>query len=118
MCQIAPHPVPALAEFIEQMRDFGMFHRTAFRIGQQILLADIGDIIRFVVICEQMVKRLVAAGAYVLRNRFVPFFAVRKNRIAIKNNPSEIEHLVPHDISNSKVGAHLARRLDFAPGSL
>lgn len=80
-----------------------MRHRTMLNIGQQVLLADIGDVTAVGIFGKKMVKGLIARRTHRFRDRLVPFLAIGKNRIYIENHPAKIENAVTHDISNRKL---------------
>ncbi len=54
--------VAAFAVFDEDFGDLRMPHRVAAIVRQKVLFRDIGDVFGFVVLGEQMIKRLVLAG--------------------------------------------------------
>lgn len=87
-------------KFFEQPRYGGVIHRFFAIIRNQILLTNIGNIIAVGVLSEQMIKGLILGRSNVLRNRFVPFFTVRKNGIDVENHAAKFEMPMTHDITN------------------
>ena len=77
-----------------------MVHWPVFGIGQQVLLADIGDIAAVRIFGEKMVERLILMRANSLWNGVIPFVAIGKNRIDIEHNTAEIENAMTHDIAD------------------
>ena len=104
-------PVPSVGEIVEQLIDAGMIDRTADAVTHQILLADIGDISRIVVLGEKMVKRLVACRSDFGRDRLIPFLAIGEDRIDIEDDAAKIEHAVADDISYAEAGRDDGRRV-------
>ena len=79
-----------------------MTDRFAAVVGQQILLADIGDIAAVGIFREQMIKRLVFRRLQILRNRVIPFVAIGENRVDIIDHAAKIEYPMADDIANGK----------------
>ena len=77
-----------------------MIDWSGLAISQQVLLADIGDIAGLAIFSEQVVEWLFAVRADFLRDRFIPLFAVREDRIDIIDHAPKIEDPVAHDIAN------------------
>ena len=90
-----------------------MIDRTGLAVGQQVLLADIGDIARITVLGEQVVKRLLAVGAHFFRDRFVPFLAIREDRIDIEDYPAKIEDFMANNIANPEPRLRALRGIDM-----
>ena len=63
MPQIAPQPVLAVLEVLEELVDRRVIDRPGFGVAEQVLLADVGDVARIRVLSEQVVERLVAVRA-------------------------------------------------------
>ena len=76
-----------------------MVDRAILFVSKQVLLADIGNIAALCIFGEQMVKRLVSCWSNFFGNRFIPFLAVRKDRINIKNNAAKVKNPMPNDLS-------------------
>lgn len=93
-----------------------MINRSAFCIRDQVTLADIGDVARFLIFREQMVKWLIARRAHFFGDRLIPFFAIGEDRIDVENDAAEIEMPVANNFANSKAAAGLAGRDDRASG--
>ncbi len=87
-----------------------MVDGTIFTIRQQVLLTHIRDIARFRILGEQMVKGLIPPRPNIFWDRGIPFFAIGKNRINIKHNPSKIKDSVTNDLPHAKAGAGDGRR--------
>ena len=81
-----------------------MVHWPVFGIGQQVLLADIGDIAAVRIFGEKMVERLILMRANSLWNGVIPFFAIGEDRVDIKHDAAKIEYAVAHDIADGKAG--------------
>ena len=94
--------VLAVVGRLKQPRDIGMANRFAAVIGQQILLADIGDIAAIGIFREKMIEGLVSWRLQVLWNRFIPFLAIGEDRIDIIDHAAEIENPVADDIANGE----------------
>jgi hypothetical protein len=118
MRQGTTHPVPTIFEIAEQFRHAGMFHRAALCIAQQVLLANISYVGRFLVFGEEVVIRLFTLRSNVFRDRFVPFLAIGENWVDIENHPAEIECTVAHDIADVEAGISMARHINGASGGL
>ena len=89
-----------------------MIDRSTFRVGEQVLLADIGDVGTVFVLCQQVIIWLIAIRAQVLRNGLVPFFAIGEDRVNIEDHSAKIECAMAHDIANSEAGTSVAGSLD------
>ena len=105
MCKRATHPVAAVLELFEQLRDGRMIDRATFGISHEISLADIGHVGGFLVLGEQVVEWLVARRADVLGDGFVPFFAIGEDRIDIEDHTAEIEESVANNLANAEPAA-------------
>jgi len=88
--------------------------RSTDAVTNQIALTDIGDVTRFLVFGEQMIERLIARRAHVLRDCLIPFLTVRKNRIDVEHHTAKIEQTVTHDFANAETALGLARSVDVA----
>lgn len=86
----APQPVFALFIAGEQARDGRVVDRLFGVVHHQILLADISDISAVGIFGEQMVKGLVLARANIGGDRRIPFLAIGKDRVDIKNHPAKM----------------------------
>ena len=74
---------------IKEITDFGMAHRRARIISDQILLGHIGDVVAFVVFGKKVIERLVLARAAVLRNGLIPLFGIAKLGVDIKDDTAK-----------------------------
>ena len=88
------------AEKLPQLR---MVYRLAAVVLEKVLLGHISDVGLFTVFRQQVVKRLVFAGAHVLRYRFPPFLGVAKGGIYIKNNAPEWKKPVFYYLANGEL---------------
>jgi hypothetical protein len=92
-----------------------MIDRIADLVVQQILLADISDVGAFRILGEQVIEGLVLGRPDILRDRLIPFVAVREHRIDVEDHAPEIEHPVLHHLADREAGMgdrrseHLAR---------
>ena len=102
--------VPPITESGEQAGDRRMIDGFLAFVMNQVLLADIRDIGRFGVLGEQVVERLILAGSDALGNRLIPFLGIGEDRIDIEDDAAEIEHPVPHHISNRELRMGNGRR--------
>ncbi len=91
-----------------------MIHWTAVAVGDQVLLADVGDVARVLVLGEQMVERLIAVRTDFFRDRIVPFLAIGEDRVDIKNHSAEVEQTVANHVTNTEARAELTGRLNRA----
>jgi iron complex outermembrane recepter protein len=71
-------------------------------VGKQVLLADIGDIGRFVVLGEQMVERLVLVRPDRFGDGLPPFLGVVEFRIDIEDHAAERKHPVPDHVADAE----------------
>lgn len=102
MRQRTAHPVASIFEAIEQLWHGRMINRSAFAVSNKILLTDIGNVARVVILSEQVIEWLIAMRPDLFRDRFVPFLAVSEDWIDIEYYTAKIEHSVPNDIADSK----------------
>ena len=77
-------------------------HRFARFVGQQVLLRDIGDILRFGVFREQMVERLVFRGPHLGGDLLPPFFRIGEDRIDIVNDAAKRINAVFDNLANAE----------------
>src|SRR5688572_9384874 len=105
-----PQPVATVGEPLEHAGYGGMTDRLAERVGQQILLADIGDVPRFRILGEQVVERLVLRRPDVLGDRLVPFLAVGEDRVDVEDHAAKVEQPVTHDLADREAGMGHGRR--------
>jgi hypothetical protein len=73
-------------------------------ISEQILLRNISRIFRFLILGEQVIKRLVLARARLGGNGVIPFVRIVEFRIDVKNHATELKQAVFDDLSDSKFG--------------
>ncbi|EAV43957.1 hypothetical protein SIAM614_14200 [Stappia aggregata IAM 12614] len=79
-----------------------MAYRFPGHVRFQVLFADVGHIFGFLVLGEEMIKRLIAQRTYVFRDRVPPFFRIAEGRIDIENHAPEGVNPVPDDLANSE----------------
>ena len=102
-------------ERVEQRPDGGMVDRVALVVGDEVLLADVGDVARLGILGHQMVEGLVLRRAHMLGDRVIPFVAVREFGIDVEDHPAKIEQAMPHDVADSVAGG--GKRSDQGNGS-
>jgi len=100
--QLPLQGVATVFELSKKLPQFRVIYRTLFLVSDQILLADIGDIARLPVLCEQVIEGLILRGADVFRDGIVPFFAVCKDRVDIENHPAKREDAMADDVPNAE----------------
>jgi hypothetical protein len=110
---LLPQAVAPVLQPREQPGDRGMVDRLVAVVGDQVLLADIGDVARFAVLGEQVVEGLVLLRADLFGDRLVPFVAVREDGIDVEDHPAEIEHAVADDVADREIGMRDRRRGDL-----
>ena len=79
-----------------------MVDRLLAIVEQQVLLADIGDVVRLRIFGEQVIEGLILRGPQVFRDRLVPFFAVRKLGVDVEDDAAKVEQAVPNDLTNGE----------------
>ena len=114
MRHTAAHAIATVFELFEILVHIGMRNRPRDRIRHQVLLTDIGDVIAVIAFCEEMVEGLVAIGANVFGNGFVPFVAIGKHRIDIEDHAAKIEHAVFNHIADGEAAFYTTRNVDRA----
>jgi hypothetical protein len=97
--QFVPLPTPTL-EYTLYRR---MANRPMLHIWQQILLTYISNVAVVRILGEQMIKRLIFGGAHTFRDRLIPFIAIGKYRVHIKNNTAKIKDAVTYHVANSEL---------------
>ena len=66
-----------------------MAQRLARRVGQQILLRDVGDVFGFRVLGEQVIERLVLVRPHFGGDRLPPFLGIVEHRIDVEHDAAE-----------------------------
>jgi hypothetical protein len=94
--------IPLPAETFEHTRNRRVVDRPMLGVGQQILLANIGDVTVLRIFGEQVVKWLVFGRTHAFRNRLIPLVAVGENGIDVENDAAKIEDAVAHDVADRK----------------
>ena len=87
----------------ENLVDLRVANRIAGRVGQQVLLRDIGDIFGFGILREEMVERLVLARADFFGNGLPPFVGVREHRIDVIDYAPERIFPVLDDLTDAEL---------------
>src|SRR5690348_9812479 len=98
--ELVAKPVAAALQALEHRADRRMVDRLLAVVGDQILLADVSDVGRLRILREQMIERLFLRRAKRLGDRFVPFLAVREDRIDVEDHAAKIENLVANDLAD------------------
>src|SRR5438309_7839956 len=96
--------VPSRLEAVEHGADGGMVDRLVGVVGDEVLLADVGDVGRLRVFGEQMVEGLVPGWPDLLGYRVIPFVAVGELRVDIENDAAEVEKAMLDDVANREAG--------------
>ena len=79
-----------------------MPHRFTIIFGKEVLLRDISDILRFFILREQMIERLILARSHVFGDRQPPFLCVCEDRVDVENYAAEREQSVFYHLSDLK----------------
>ena len=90
--------VTAVSEAVEKIPDRGMFDRSLAAVILQILLADVSNVTCLGILGEQMVEGLVLGRSRLLRDSFIPFLAIGKDRIDVEDHAAEIEQAMPNHV--------------------
>src|ERR1700704_283187 len=88
----------------ENLRDLRVPDRLARIVRQQILLGDVGNVFRFRILGEQMIKRLILVRPILLGDRQPPFLGIVEFRIDIEDHAPERKDPVTDDLSDLKFG--------------
>jgi hypothetical protein len=87
-------------------KEFGylrMVYGIARVVWQKILLRNVGDIFRFAVLSQQMIKGLVLCGSDILRNGLIPFFRVVEYRVDVKDYSPKWKYSMTHNLPYFKL---------------
>ena len=87
-----------------------MAQRQVGIVRHKVLLRHIRDVMRALVLGEQVVERLVLAGPHFLGDRFIPFVSVRELRVHVEYYPPEGENPVADDLPDLELGDVLGNR--------
>ena len=90
-------------------RDLRMLDRIARIVDHQILLGDVGDVIRVLVLGEQMIEGLILGRPDLLGDRLVPLLGVAELRIDVENHAAERKHPMPDHLAQAEFGNPIAR---------
>src|SRR5688572_27865654 len=85
---------PIAAELVlnEHFPDHWVAQRLPRMVGQEVLLRDIGDVLAFRILREEVVEWLVLARTNLLRDREPPLFRVVELGIDVEDQAAEREH--------------------------
>jgi len=92
--------VTTIFQSIEQSGDRRVLDGLVAVVVHQILLADVSDIARLHILCQQVVKRLILPRSKAFRDRIIPFVGVAKDRINVEHYAAEIEHAMANDVTD------------------
>lgn len=73
-------------------------------IRHQIPFRDIGDIVGFVVLGEEVIIGLVLAGTDVLRDRFIPLVRIGKFWVDVEDHAAKVEKAVLNNLADLELG--------------
>jgi hypothetical protein len=81
-----------------------MAQRRPGRVGEQVLLRDVGHILGVGVLGEQMIEGLLFLRPDLLGDRLPPFIGGIEDRIDIENDAAERVNAVAHDLAKLELG--------------
>ena len=96
--------VPPFVEAVEHGRDRRMVDRLVGLVGDEVLLADVGDVALLRILGEQVVEGLVLGRAHRFGDRLVPFLAIGELGIDVEDDAAEVEQPVAHDFADAVAG--------------
>ena len=109
--EAGPQAIAVGVGAIEHGRKRRMIDRLIAFIGDQVLLADVGDVAALGIFGEQMVEGLVPGRTDFFGNRFVPFVAVGEDRVDVEDHAAKVEQAVSNDVADPETRAgHVDRR--------
>jgi hypothetical protein len=79
-----------------------MPYRLAIILRKKILLRDISDIFSFVILCKQMIERLILLRPNFFRDGQPPLFSICENRVDVENDAAEREQAVFYHLADLK----------------
>lgn len=94
----------AVVRFIEKQIDRRVFDGIAAVVRDQVLFADIGDVVAIRILCEEVIERLLAIRAHGLGNCLHPFLGVRELRVDVEYDAAERKQLVLHNLAYGEFG--------------
>ena len=77
-----------------------MLDRLARGVGHQVLLGNIGDVIIFVILRQQVIEGLILLRPAAFGDRQIPFLGIREDRVDVKDHAPERLVPVPDDLAN------------------
>jgi len=95
--------VPADRISIKALVHHRVSDRVCAVIWQQVLFRDVSNVLGFFVLCVEVIKRLVFVWPDVLGDGVVPFVGIGKDRIYVKDNPSERIHSMLDGLSDGEL---------------
>lgn len=102
MTMLGTQAILFAVEAVEHRSDRRVVDRLLAVVGDQVLLTDIGDIGRFRVFREQVIKGLVLGRPHRFGDCVVPFVAIGELRIDIEDDSAEVEQPVADDFADSE----------------
>ncbi len=97
---VAAKLVEAVAQLAEELHHQGVPHGAALRVGQQVLLRDVRDVGRLLVLSQQVVVGLVLRWAHGMGDREPPLLGVAEGGVDVEHHPAERVQAVPHDLTD------------------
>ncbi len=83
-------------------------------IGFQILLRNVRDVVRFLVLREQVIVWLIFMGPNFLGYCFIPLIGIGKDRIDVENHASKREQTMTYNLSDLE-SCRSANRIQWNP---
>ncbi|AEM42122.1 hypothetical protein KVU_2283 [Ketogulonicigenium vulgare WSH-001] len=97
--------IDSIRQMAEHIGHIGMVNGIAGWVQHQVLLGHIGDVIGFGAFGQQVIERLIFAGADVFGDRLIPAFGIGEFGVHIKDHTAELMHAVPNDLPQMKFSA-------------
>jgi invasion protein IalB len=97
-------PIAALVVARESFGDLRMPHRLARRVGQQVLLRDVRDVLGFRVLRIEVVERLILARPRLRRDRQPPLLGVVELRVDVEDHAAERKETMLHNFAELELG--------------
>ena len=90
----------AVGRAVQDMRNVGVAERRVALVRHQVSFRDIGDIVRLLVLCEEVVIGLVLGRAKMFRDRLIPFIGIGEDRVDIEDDAAKLEQPVLDDLAD------------------
>ena len=103
--------VAPIAQLSEELGHLRMRDRLAALVGDEVLLRDVGLVMRVGVLGEQVVVRLVFCRTQVLGNREPPLLGVAEGRIDVVDDATKRMEAVPNDLTDPEAGFALLQKI-------